>query len=378
MRRDFRTGRVRPLAVVLLSLLFVSCTNAVAAELSITPLIEGDEDIAKVATRANGEVGILCDSGVDLLRGDGTRLPLARPATGEILYLADGGEYFGAASYRPGAADFTPTATFELRDARGNVIWRTGETEDVTYGISSKGAVVGMSLNINVPERNSLDFFDDTGAIIARVSVPYLEMGRFDPSGAVFLAMSAEGGLQAFDGRGTPLWSVPDCRLFAATEGAHDVAVVGQHELCVVRNGIQAASVPLGDLLVRRVAIAPDGNRIAIAGKHEIRVYDCVSLRLVWSQRTEDEALSWTSIDVASGGGWVMAGVARDLGPSFADDRRHPDGEVRAYDAAGVLAHRASLTFPIWNIWTPTVTIDRSGKAATISTRRAVYRTVLP
>jgi hypothetical protein len=359
-------------------MLLVAFSNAMATELRVTPLISGEEDIAKVAMRPDGGVGILRTAGVDFVRADGTRLSIARTEEGEIPYLADGGEFVGIARYRPGAADFTPTASFELHDARGRVIWKTGETEDVTYAISRNGAVVGMSLNINVPGRNALHFYDRAGAIVASAEVPYLESGRFDPSGEIFFGVSARDGLRAFDSAGRALWSVPDCRLFAATEGARDVAVIGQGNLRLVRNGTLAAAISLGDLLVRRVSIAPDGSRIAIAGKHEIRVYAGTSLTILWSTRTGDDALSWTSLDVAAADGWLMAGVARDLGPSVEVDRRHPDGEVRAYDAAGSLVHRAGLTFPIWNIWSPTVVIDRSGKAATITTRRAVYRTVLP
>ncbi len=257
-------------------------------------------------------------------------------------------------------------------------MWKTGETEDVTYSISRNGVVVGMMLNINIPERNALHFYDGAGRILAQVEVPYLETGRFEPRGNVYLAQSARDGLRAFEGAtGRELWSVPDVRLFAATDDARDVAAVGGSSVRIIRNGAVGASVPTGGLLIRRIAIAPDGSRIAIAGKHEIRVYDGSGTRLA-SISTGNEALSWTSVDVAAGGGWILAGVARDLGPAFGDDRRHPDGEVRAYDASGALVHSASLTFPIWNIWTPTVRFDRSGMAATITTRRAVYRTVLP
>lgn len=378
MRHDSRMGGPRLLVAVLLPLLLLAGSRACAADLRLAPLLVEDEDIAKVTVRADGGTAILRDAGIDLLRTDGTRHSIARPTAGEILYLGDGGEFVGVARYRAGAADFVPTASFELRDARGTAVWRMGETDDVTYAISRDGKVTGMSLNINVPERNAIRLYDRAGAVIARAGIPYLESGRFDPTGEVFFCVSTRDGLRAFDATGDEIWTVPGCRLFASTDGARAVAVVGDGTLRLVREGITVATVPLGELLVRRVAIAPDGSRIAIAGKHEIRVYDGRSLAALWSVRTGDESLSWTSVDVASADGWLMAGVARDLGPSMETDRRHPDGEVRAYDAAGSLAHRASMTFPIWNIWSPTVLIDRSGLAATITTRRAVYRTVLP
>jgi hypothetical protein len=94
--------------------------------------------------------------------------------------------------------------------------------------------------------------------------------------------------------------------------------------------------------------------------------------------RLENESLSWTSIDLASDGGWLVAGVARSLGLSAPVASRHPDGEVRAYDASGNLIHRAPMEFPAWNIWTPTIKLDQTGTEATVTTRRAIYRTVLP
>jgi len=373
MHHRYRPGR---LIAVLGALLAFSSIACVAADLAVKRVYMASEDIFKIAQRPDGSIGICRQGGVDLLDAGGIARSVARPGEGEILYLADGGAYHGVVRHRAGAADFAPTASFELRDGEGRLLWRTGETEDVTYAISRSGDVVGMSLNINAPERNAIHFYD-RGLIVAEAPVPYLETGRFDPAGSLFLAVSARDGLRAFDKRGSEIWSEPDVRLFAAGEEAGTVAVVGQGGLRVIRGGAVAGAVDLGGLLVRRVAVAPDGSRIAIAGKHEIRVYDG-ALAHLWSTRTESEALSWTSVDVASGDGYVMAGLARDLGPGTDPDSRHPDGEVRAYDATGTLLHRGSMSFSTWNIWTPTVLIDRSGKGATITTRRAVYRTVLP
>jgi len=377
MRHGLRLAGPR-LAAVLAPLFLFSAAGAFATELALVPVTLGGDDIARVVMRADGGIATQHADAIDLFQRDGGRTSIARAEEGEVLHLSDGGSFVGVALHWEAGEDFAPTETFELRGANGRVLWKTGRTEDVTYVISKDGDVVGMTLNINVPERNKLHFYGAMGATVAEVLVPYLEVGRFDPSGRVLLAVSARDGLHAFDQTGVEAWSIQDVRLFAATDGARAVAVLGAGSLRIVRDGAVAATIPLDDLLVRRIAIAPDGSRIALAGKHEIRVYDGRTLAPLWTARTERDDLSWTSVDVAAANGWLMAGVARDLGPSVDTDRRHPDGEIRAYDAAGALAHRAALTFPIWNIWSPTVLIDRSGKGATVTTRRAVYRTVLP
>jgi hypothetical protein len=373
MHHRYRPGRIG----AALGFLLFSMSAAISADLRLTPILTADEDLVKIATRADGTIAVMRVGGIDLLDAHGRSDVVARSTDpGEVLTLSDDGAFVGAVRHREGAADFTPTASFELRDAQGRVLWTLGETEDVSYAISGSDLVVGMSLNINVPDRNTLHFYAD-GVVVATVAVPYFETGRFDPTGAVFLAVSTRDGMRAFDRAGREMWSVPDARLFAATDEARAVAIVGQNGLRVVRDGTIAAALPLGDFLVRRVAIAPDGGRVAIAGKHEIRLFDG-SLTPLWTARTESDALSWTSIDLAAGNGATMAGVARDLGPSVETERRHPDGEVRAFDARGSIVGSAKLTFPIWNIWSPTVRIDRSGDGATITTRRAIYRTVLP
>jgi hypothetical protein len=296
----------------------------------------------------------------------------------QTLFLGDDGDRFGIATHREGAADFAPTAAFELRDRNGDLIWRIGSTEDVTYVISKGGAVVGMSLNINIPEHNLLHFYGDGGMLEAEVRVPHLTGGRFDPSGSIFLAMSATDGLLAFDSHGIELWRTANARMVASPPGGGRIAVLGDDVLRIVAQGRTTATAPLDRLLVRRLAIAPDGSRVAIATKHEIRIYDGGNLNLLVAIPLEDRALSWTSVDLGSANGWLVAGVARDLGSGHAPAERHPDGEVRAYDPTGRLVHQATLEFPIWNIWTPTVILDSTGLGLTVTTRRAVYRTVLP
>ena len=376
MRLGLGVSDLRRIAAlgVLLSL----AAAASAGDLVLVPQVIQDQDLLKVAPTGEGSIAVLHQGGVDLVQPGGAHAVLARPSAGEVLFLSDEGWFIGVATYREGAADFAPTASFELRDRTGKVLWRTGPTEDVNYVISKGGTVVGMSLNINVPQHNRLHFYNTDGTQAAEVEVPYLESGRFDPEGGVFLALSTAEGLKAFDPSGTELWTVQGARMFAAAPGGERVAVLGDGWLSVVHNGSQIASIPLDEILVRRIAIAPDGSRVAIAGKQEIRVYNGESLTTLWTRRLEEGGLAWTSVDVGVQGRWLLAGVARDLGEGVAVEKRHPAGEVRAYDASGQLAHRAPLEFPVWNIWTPTVLLDRSGAAATITTRRAVYRTVLP
>jgi hypothetical protein len=358
---------------------FLAITAAVsAAELTLHPKLVSEEDLLRVVSRDDGEVGILRFGAVDRIAGDGAVTTRSRARSGETLFLADDGGTVGVVTYREGAADFAPTATFKLQDASGATLWSRGPSEDITYAISKTGVVVGMSLNINVPERNAFHIYDADGSQIAEIAAPHLLSGRFDPDGQVFFALSASQGLNAYDLLGTHLWTLPAARIFAAAPGGIEVAAVGEGYLHWVRAGEHVASADLEGLLVRRIAVAPDGSRIALAGKHELRVYGGADLRMLWSAVLESEQLAFTSVDPAANDGWLLAGVARDLGRGIAPEQRHPDGEVRAYDATGALRHSTHMEFPIWNIWTPRVVLDRSGKAATITTRRAVYRTVLP
>ncbi len=368
----------RYLSLLVLTPLLLWAAAASAADLHLAPRLEAKEDLSRVVPRTDGNTAVMRGGAIDRISTSGRATRVATAEANQTLILGDDGATIGVVTHRDGAADFAPTATFELIAADGQPIWTIGETEDVTYVISKTGTVVGMSLNINVAERNRLHFYGSSGEQVAEISVPYLEGGRFDPAGEIFLSMSSTEGLAAFDAHGAEIWYTPDVRLFAATAGAKEVAVLGQSGLRLLREGQVVATHDLGGLLVRRLAIAPDASRVAIAAKHEIRVYRGTDLLQLWDAWLETEHLAYTSIDIASAGGWVLAGVARDLGRGAPAEERHPDGEIRAYDAAGHVQHRAAMTFPAWNIFTPTVRLDATGKAATVSTRRAVYHTVLP
>jgi hypothetical protein len=357
-------------------LLFVSVASA--ADLILEPRTVSTVDVQRVVLTTDGSVGLLRAGRIEFVSPEGTVETPASAADGQTLYLGDRGNSIGIATHRVGAADFSPTASFELRDRSGAVRWAIGETEDVTYVISEHGDVVGMSLNINVPERNRMHFYGQDGSLGADVAVPHLIGGQFDPDGKVLLAISVKEGLLAFDAAGNRLWRVEQTRIYATAPGGERVACFGDQILRVAVKGEIIATTPLESFLVRRLAIAPDRSRVAAASKHEIRVYDGTSLELLQSIPTENESYSWTSVDVASDGGWLVAGAARSLGLEVPVNQRHPDGEVRVYDASGNLVHQAHMEFPIWNIWTPTAILDRSGTEATITTRRAVYRTVLP
>ena len=369
---------VRHLRILALVPLLALASSALAADLTLAPWLLADEDLHRVVPQEDG-IGVMCAGQVDWIANPGDREVRVSAQTDQTVMLGDDGVTVGVITHREGAADYAPTASFELRDGTGKIVWALGATDDVTYAISRTGAVVGMSLNVNIAKHNTLHFYGPGGYLLAEVEVPYLLGGSYEPDGGMFFATTAVSGLHAFDVDGREAWHLLDARLFtAAPGGEHVAAVTGAGRLQLIRRGIGVALIDLGGLLVRRIAIAPDGSRVAVAGKHEIRVYSGSDLSLQWNTVLENKTLAFTSVDIAAEMGWLLAGVARDLGRSVPVEARHPEGEVRAYDASGQMLHSAHLEFPIWNIWTPTAILDRSGKAATITTRRAVYRTVLP
>ena len=361
-----------------LALLFALGASSLAADLPLTPLVAGNGDLLQVALRADGGLGVLRQGRIDRVSPTGLSLGGFDAGADQTLVLGDDGATAGIATRRTGAADFAPIAAFELRDPSGARRWSIGPTEDTGFAISSTGAVVGLSLNINTAERGALHFYGSDGRLLAQVAVAGLLGGRFASDGVVFLAQSASLGLLAFDASGVELWRLPEARLFDATPGADAVALVAGDRLEVARDGRVTAQADLSGFLARRIALAPDGLRVAVVSRDELRVYTTGTLDLLWKTTIDGERYAFTSVDLAAGDGWLLAGVARDLGPAVAAEARHPEGEVRAYDAAGALRHQTRLEFPAWNIFTPTVILDHSGAGATITTRRAAYRTMLP
>jgi hypothetical protein len=376
MRSDSAAFRCSLLAALVLLLLPAAIASA--DNLRLTPLLDSQDDLLRVVPLAEGRAALLTEQGIEIIRADGPRATVVRTGESQKAILADGGGFYGIVTYREGAGDFTPTLAFELHAMDGSLVWSMGATDDITYAISSAGAVVGQRFNINAPELGALNFYGPDGTRNATEPYPGLTGGRFDADGRVFIAQSGMHGIRAFDPIGTPLWSADDALMFAMTPGGVMTAVLQHGSLMLLRDGRTVATVPVeSDFPVRRIAIAPDGSRVAIAGKHEIRVYDA-DLSSTTVVRTSDETFSWTSVDLDAANGWILACQARDLGPTVPADIRHPDGEVRAYDASGALVHTATLRFGAWNIFTPTAILDRSGHGATVTTRRSIHRTVLP
>ena len=179
----------RPCAIAVAALLLPIAAVS-AADLTLEPVIVSDVDILSAVPLAGGSAGILREGAIDFVLSDGSLVPSARAAESQKLFLGDGGDLIGVVTHRAGAADFSPTASFDLLDRSGALVWRMGQTEDVTYSISKTGDVVGMSLNINTPQRNKLHFYGEGGVLEAEVSVPFLIGGQFDPEGMVFLSLS--------------------------------------------------------------------------------------------------------------------------------------------------------------------------------------------
>jgi len=351
--------------------------DVMGAELTPEPQWISDVDIQRVVDTPDGGFAIQRRGAVELLYVSGAHEVRLSASDGQSLYMSDDGVYCGIATHRHGAADFAPTAAFELQDANGAIVWRSGASDDVAYTISNDGDVVGMRLNINIPDQNQLTFYGDRGDVIAKVVVPHLTGGRFDSSGERYFAMSALGGITAFDRAGSALWQFPGARLFATTQDGRTVATVDGERLHVLLDGAPIASRRLDEPLVRRIAISPDGSRVAIAERQAIKVYRATDLDLLWTADSGAPNQVFTSVDIAGDDGWVVAGVARDLGRHAPAERRHPDGEVRAYDVTGTQIHHMPMEFDVWNIWTPTAILG-SEDVMTVTTRRGIFQAVLP
>lgn len=349
-----------------------------ASELTLAPVLQSPVDLHQIVAREDGSVAALQAAALLVAGAPGTEpVAVARRAEGQSLVLGDDGAVYGVISHLHAAADFAPAGSFELRRLDGARLWSLDATDDVAFAISSNQRVVGLSLNINTAERNRFHFYDHGGRLLREQVVPFALGGHFCADGSIFFVPTGQHELHAFDADGRLRWSAAGVQLFATTPAGERVAALGDGRLRLLEEGREMAATPV-DILVRRIAIAPDGLRIAIAGKQEARVFDAADLSWLWSVPAGRGDLNFTSIDIAAGGGPVALGLAEDAGPAVAPDQRHRRGEVRVLDGRGQPVHRVPLAFAAWNIFTPRVRFDASGAAITVTTRRAVYRALLP
>ena len=360
-----------------LLLVLATVTPGLAGELSLLRVLSSEEDLLRVETLPDGGFHVLHHEGAYLLDLDGRRTALLSSTPTQRVFLGDSGTYFGRATFRSGAADFAPAVRFELYRTGVGMQWEINEIDDVSFAVSALGTVVGLDMNINRPERNALHFYGAGGELMVEVRVPHLLGGRFSADGAMFFAQSATDGMVALSKDGVVWWRHPDVRVFAATPHGDVVAMITGDAIEVVRDGSVTASRDLKKLLVRRIAVSSDAERIAVVGRDELRVFDD-ALRVVWSRSLAGTDLAFTSVDIGAAEGWLLTGVARDLGRSVPVQARHPDGRIQVWDSVGNLCHETTLAFEEWNIFTPTVCIDASGTWATVTTRRAVCRLDLP
>jgi len=348
-----------------------------AAEPHLTPLATGDTDIDRVVQFRDGLIGIISGARVSFVSPDGTPVKKLILEPDQRIFPGDAGSYYGIARHRYEKADFPPADSFTLYDSSDSEQWSIGPGNDVCFVVSSRGDVVGMRLNINTPDRNSLHFHGSGGSLMREVALPYATGGRFSRNGSVFFALSTTEGLVAYNENGIREWRIPEVRLFAATADGARVSLVVDDELLISGHGVIAARSGLEGLLVRRLAIAPDGSRIAVAGRDELRVYDS-TLTMLWRHSLAGTDHVFTSVDVASARGRLLAGTARDLGSGIPVSDRHPDGEVLVFDGEGMICQRIPLVFSSWNIFTPTARFTEKEECAVISTRRSVYLLEMP
>jgi WD40 repeat protein len=226
--------------------------------------------------------------------------------------------------------------TFSLTGPDGNVLWsKTAFGENACFIANDGRTVVGMRGPGVEGLPASLSFYGPKGEKKAAVTVKGLSGTAFSRDGSTFLVRSQDLGIGAFDCSGKKLWQVPGGRLFSPGPNGRRLAVEDQGTLLLYEQGKLVGKAVLGEPFAVALSFSPEGDYLAAATAHELRVYRAKDLGSVWTTEIKEPGKSFTSVSLSRGGEALAAGVGFDAGPNASPEKRYPKGEVLLYDAGG-------------------------------------------
>ncbi len=305
---------------------------------------------------------------ISVFAPDGRRTLIDSAGENQMLTLAADGSHLGRLQLRQDVVE-----RFELRTLAGETVWSQEGRGHHYYLIGPQaGAVAGLSSDVAHPGKpgsmGTIVVYDATGQETGRFQCPTPGSTRFSADGSTLLAECRDSALFLLDLNGREVGSLPgNYRNFEISSDGSVVAAAPfdrPTELTIQSGDGQPRSVSF-EAPVRQLAVAPDGELIAVAAGSVVYAVDPRDGSALWQVELRGPAPLPTSLSLGPDG-LIAVGVLND------SDRALQGGEGPYLAAValfrdGELLRRIEFEVEALNAWTPSVFMDPEGMRLVVS-----------
>jgi hypothetical protein len=289
---------------------------------------------------------------------DGQQLQSLSLKGNQFLVASSGGHVLGVISYADPQPKNLNALAFELYDPGGQRLIRVDDPSFSSAVVAPGGnAFVGIDGAEGLPS-SVLRFYDAQGNRRDTLAVERFEGGKFSRDGSRFFYVTARDGLRVVSADGAALNRFGRVDHWAASvDGRVVVTAVGREIKCY-REGTLISSLPwrADTILLRALAVSPDGNHAAAISAAHAAVFRTDSSAFLWEVACAESNWNFRGIDLRDGVSLVALGLDYDPGPDSPD--RHLRSRCDVYDHAGRLVYTEEDQPERWGTLFPAVRFD--------------------
>jgi len=237
---------------------------------------------------------------------------------------------------------------------------------------------VGIDRNINISDKSTLLFFDETNSLTKTVGFPSVTTVKRNYG--LIGAISGSRGLVFFDNLGKELREFGPCQQFDFTGSSYGGNEDNFNLICAYTNGNKIGHYSkltgaeweneYGTEVFRDIKMSFSYKKemlITAVSKHELYLIDGNDGSIIW-QQTAAPKVSFTSCDISgdgSAGQSIAWGWEIDEGREVHYTQRHTKGGYsiasRGYGRSEFTVISEELEYSTWNVFTPDVKFTQQG-----------------
>jgi hypothetical protein len=365
------------LFLILLSLLSVNVVLAIEPELMLEKPVEGKRVLGNFA---GGNLILASPEGIRTLSATGTEISQSALASNQGLASSGDGKFFGITTFSENTpSGFLGADKFELYSADGTKIWEASRPPVADFYVSNQANwIVGVANGGDGPQ-SSLIFYNHAGDSVSSIKIGFLQGIFFSSDGKRIFVNSAKDGLISFgsnmDSTTGSLETINygPCDNFAASSSGENVVTFSQGSFNFFYRGNQTGSYSHPDILVRKMALSPEGKYLAFLDKKNLYLLETSTGKLLWQYILDKPELSFVSLDVTGNANRIIVGVDFDKGKKEVPEDRHTNGFVYLLDRSGKTVWTREFTYKLWGANFPKAQFSSDGTDFSVLTREKVY-----
>jgi len=365
------------LALILLSLFSVNTALALDPALILEEPVEGKRVLGNFA---GGNLILASSEGIRMLSATGKEFSRSALESNQGLVSSGDGKFFGITTFSENTpSGFLGADKFDLYSADGAKIWDISRPPVADFYVSNRANwIVGVASGGDGPQ-SGLIFYDHAGDSLSSIKIGFLQGIFFSPDGKRIFVNSAKDGLVAFgtnrDSTSGSLetTSYGPCDNFAASSSGENVATFSQGSFNFFYRGNRTGSYTQPDILVRKMALSPDGKYLAFLDKKSLSLLETNTGKFLWQYILDKPELSFISLDVSGNASRIIVGVDFDKGKKEDPENRHTNGFVYLLDRSGKTVWTKEFTYKLWGANFPKVQFSSDGTGFSVLTREKVY-----